>query len=308
MTKKLDEIYKPNTPDEGKFINMHFVKVYDYPVTSPNGAPFRADNIRSPGPQHKKPASQDSPEDAKNYHNANKNSYDTSIKEEQKENTSNKRNYDIGDIHDSIKLLHNEYRNKWKGDESNPYPSEESVVDHVKNETSHWPADQQNMAISDALMHHHEYVQHNDGVGKNALKLKSDLKEEALSQKEKDKKEDIVKGMKKNSSDLKKRYGDKWKNIMHATATKLAKEEVSQISKAIEKIITENLESVDIEFGSSPVRTIITFMKEDVEMINYAHDHLSKKEFGEIMDLLNSDNPNDYVDGLEKVYSLIEKN
>jgi len=30
--------------------------------------------------------------------------------------------------------------------------------------------------------------------------------------------------MKKNKSDLKKRYGDRWKSVMYATATKMAKE------------------------------------------------------------------------------------
>jgi hypothetical protein len=40
---------------------------------------------------------------------------------------------------------------------------------------------------------------------------------------DKEKKEDIVKGMKKNMGDLKARYGDKAKNVMYATANKMAK-------------------------------------------------------------------------------------
>ena len=36
-------------------------------------------------------------------------------------------------------------------------------------------------------------------------------------------KERIVKGMKKGSADFKKRYGDNWKAVMYATATKIAK-------------------------------------------------------------------------------------
>ena len=49
--------------------------------------------------------------------------------------------------------------------------------------------------------------------------------ERALDTFEKGEKERIVKGMKKSSKDLKKRYGSKWKNVMYATATKKAKEE-----------------------------------------------------------------------------------
>jgi hypothetical protein len=50
---------------------------------------------------------------------------------------------------------------------------------------------------------------------------------------ETDKAEDIVKGMKKNTSDLKKRYGKDWKSVMYATANKMAKEEtdIQELSK-----------------------------------------------------------------------------
>lgn len=50
------------------------------------------------------------------------------------------------------------------------------------------------------------------------------VEEMTLSQQ--NKREDIVKGMKKSKADFKKRYGAKWKNVMYATATKLATEEV----------------------------------------------------------------------------------
>ena len=51
-----------------------------------------------------------------------------------------------------------------------------------------------------------------------------DVQEKVLDKFETGEKERIVKGMKKSSKDLKKRYGDKWKNVMYATATKRAKE------------------------------------------------------------------------------------
>lgn len=47
--------------------------------------------------------------------------------------------------------------------------------------------------------------------------------------------ENIVTGMKKNKADLQSRYGDKWKSVMYATATKKAMEEsVSELEEAVE--------------------------------------------------------------------------
>ena len=52
------------------------------------------------------------------------------------------------------------------------------------------------------------------------------IAERKLTKGEDDKKEDIVKGMKKSFGGFRKRYGDNAKSVMYATATKLAKEEV----------------------------------------------------------------------------------
>ena len=51
-----------------------------------------------------------------------------------------------------------------------------------------------------------------------------EVQEKVLDKFETDEKERIVKGMKKDKKGLEKRYGDKWKNVMYATATKRAKE------------------------------------------------------------------------------------
>lgn len=52
--------------------------------------------------------------------------------------------------------------------------------------------------------------------------------EASLSTSEMSKREDIVKGMKKNFASFKSRYGADAKSVMYATATKMAKEEVEQ--------------------------------------------------------------------------------
>jgi hypothetical protein len=51
------------------------------------------------------------------------------------------------------------------------------------------------------------------------------LSERSLTKGEENKKEKIVKGMKKNKDDFKKRYGKDAEAVMYATATKNAKKE-----------------------------------------------------------------------------------
>ena len=46
-----------------------------------------------------------------------------------------------------------------------------------------------------------------------------------MTKKDEEEKEDIVKGMKKNFSGFRKRYGKKAKDVMYATATKMAMKE-----------------------------------------------------------------------------------
>ena len=65
-----------------------------------------------------------------------------------------------------------------------------------------------------------------------------EVQEKVLDKFETGEKERIVKGMKKDSKGLKKRYGDKWKNVMYATATKRAKE-AGDTSKSDERYAHE---------------------------------------------------------------------
>jgi hypothetical protein len=61
-------------------------------------------------------------------------------------------------------------------------------------------------------------------LAKKASKVKRRKYQDGVNEEvDKEKKEDIVKGMKKNMGDLKARYGDKAKEVMYATATKNAK-------------------------------------------------------------------------------------
>ena len=62
---------------------------------------------------------------------------------------------------------------------------------------------------------------------------KEDMKEEKLTDAEMKERERIVKGMKKGIEGFKQRYGDRAKEVMYATATKLAKEEVEELDEGI---------------------------------------------------------------------------
>ena len=69
------------------------------------------------------------------------------------------------------------------------------------------------------------------------MKILEIILERKLTKGEEKDKEKFVKGMKKNKSDFKKRYGDDAEAVMYATATKMAKESV--LEDYVNKPITE---------------------------------------------------------------------
>jgi hypothetical protein len=79
--------------------------------------------------------------------------------------------------------------------------------------------------IHDGILQQSEYAK---PAQVKAMKEETELDERTLTSGEMNKREDMVKGMKKNMSDFKSRYGKDAKAVMYATATKMAKEEVDQ--------------------------------------------------------------------------------
>ena len=72
----------------------------------------------------------------------------------------------------------------------------------------------------------HTKVQVIDMTDANEIKVSTiDLEERSLTEPEAKKKEEIVKSMKKKMSGFKERYGERAKNVMYATATKMAKKD-----------------------------------------------------------------------------------
>jgi len=60
-----------------------------------------------------------------------------------------------------------------------------------------------------------------------------DMNEEddKMSDAQKKKREEIVMGMKRNQADLKRRYGDNWRSVMYATATRQAMDEAANLDE-----------------------------------------------------------------------------
>ena len=66
---------------------------------------------------------------------------------------------------------------------------------------------------------------------KSHQKFSELIQEKKLSEKEKEKREKYVKGMKKSKKDFKERYGERGKEVMYATATKMAMKEEAKCPK-----------------------------------------------------------------------------
>jgi len=129
-----------------------------------------------------------------------------------------------------------------------------------------------------------------------------EMDEEKMTDDEMKKREEIVKGMKDKEADLKKRYGDRWKAVMYATATKKAMEEgvAIKVTKTAPKIVKEDavldeafkVGAMKLKDGSS-----VKLAKEDVQALDNLYKNLNssnrkkmqekleanKKSFGEIL-------------------------
>lgn len=70
----------------------------------------------------------------------------------------------------------------------------------------------------------------------------STINEKKMTAAQKEKREKIVKGMKKSLPSMKKRYGKRAKSVMYATATKKALKEQISFDNLVEKILAESYE------------------------------------------------------------------
>ena len=89
------------------------------------------------------------------------------------------------------------------------------------------------------------------------------------------KREDIVKGMKKNQAELKDRYGNKWRSVMYATATKQAMGE----SVGLDEISTKTLHSYMTKASDARAHRGLSTKKVDNRYagVKKASDELEKR-------------------------------
>jgi hypothetical protein len=88
----------------------------------------------------------------------------------------------------------------------------------------------------DSVLENHEYQKQRAMLDV----IRQAIVERTLTDTEKEKKEKYVKGMKKASGTFKKKYGNKGEEVMHATATKMAKKEsVEEAMEVLRNVLSE---------------------------------------------------------------------
>ena len=88
----------------------------------------------------------------------------------------------------------------------------------------------------DSVLENHEYQKQRAFLDV----IRQAIAERKLSPEEEGKKEKFVKGMKSKSGEFKKRYGEKGEQVMHATATKMAKKEsIEEAMDVLRSVLSE---------------------------------------------------------------------
>ena len=124
---------------------------------------------------------------------------------------------------------------KMKGGKEVPNCVDEAVYGGKKKE----PEDKRKV-VTNADKTGNTKAYQNYKAGHKGYKAAEHLGERALDTAEKGEKERLVKGMKKSASDFKKRYGEKAKSVMYATATKIAKKHMDTSQSDRRYAVEEN--------------------------------------------------------------------
>lgn len=133
----------------------------------------------------------------------------------------------------------------------------------------------------DSVLENHEYQ-------KNRAMLdviRQAIKERTLSPGEEAKKEKYVKGMKKASGEFKKRYGDKGEEVMHATATKMAKKEsVEEAMEVLRSVLSERT----LTEGEEEKAALIMSARDMVDKVTGWLEDVSSMKAEAMLDLVDS--------------------
>jgi hypothetical protein len=133
----------------------------------------------------------------------------------------------------------------------------------------------------DSVVENHEYQ-------KNRAMLdviRQEIKERTLSDEEKGKKEKYVKGMKKASGTFKKKYGDKGEEVMHATATKMAKKEsVEEAMEVLRSVLSERT----LTEGEEEKAALIMSARDMVDRVTGWLEDVASMKTETMLDLVDS--------------------
>jgi hypothetical protein len=133
----------------------------------------------------------------------------------------------------------------------------------------------------DSVVENHEYQ-------KNRAMLdviRQEIKERTLSDEEKGKKEKYVKGMKKASGTFKKKYGNKGEEVMHATATKMAKKEsVEEAMEVLRSVLSERT----LTEGEEEKAALIMSARDMVDRVTGWLEDVASMKTETMLDLVDS--------------------
>jgi hypothetical protein len=142
-----------------------------------------------------------------------------------------------------------------------------------------------------------------------------DLDEATLTDTEKKKREHIVTGMKKSEADLKARYGDKWKSLMYATATKHALHSEAKkakpghnaavMAKNIGKVLSAvKKEEVELDekakWRSSSAAIKITDPNKDLGLADYDYHYDNPRSTGRLKSIADTEPSDGSINNRQK--------
>lgn len=116
-----------------------------------------------------------------------------------------------------------------------------------------------------------------------------------MSEAQMKKREEIVKSMKKKQADFKEKYGDRWKEVMYATANKMAMKEEAELHEDVAadlKKIVSKKQAADVKFADGDT------LKVDMQTAN---------ALLKVHDALNSANKKKFADAINKNENMFMK-
>jgi hypothetical protein len=133
----------------------------------------------------------------------------------------------------------------------------------------------------DSVLENHEYQKQRAFLDV----IRQAIAERKLSPEQEGKKEKFVKGMKKKSGEFKKRYGEKGEEVMHATATKMAKKEsIEEAMDVLRLVLSERT----LNEGEEEKAALIMSSRDMVDRITGWLEDVSSMKSESMLELVDS--------------------